>query len=328
MKVLFVCSGNNKYFGIAPFISSQAESLKYLDIKVSFFKVENKGIRGYLIASWKLRKHLNRFQYDIIHAHYTFNGLVALLAFKKTPIVVSYMGSDTYGDYNKKGKKVVGSYINIVIAKFIQPFINSIIVKSPNLAGHIYTRKKMSIIPNGIDLTKFYPIAKQLAKDKLELNKSKTIVLFLGDKSNYRKNYMLANSSFLINKGNNNSLQLLCPYPVDQDKLVFFLNAADVIILTSYNEGSPNIIKEAMACCKPIVSTNVGDVEWLFGDEPGHFIAGFDAFDFSEKLKLALDFTKIHESTSGKKRLLELGLDSESIAKRIISVYKSVLNVD
>ncbi len=81
------------------------------------------------------------------------------------------------------------------------------------------------------------------------------------------------------------------------------MNASDVILLSSLWEGSSNVIKEDMACNKPIVSTNVGDVKWLFGNEPGHFIAGFDAEEYANQLSLALNFAQTHGETQGITRI-------------------------
>ena len=80
-----------------------------------------------------------------------------------------------------------------------------------------------------------------------------------------------------------------------------------------------------MACDLPVVSTRVGDVEWLFGDEPGHFIAEHDPDDVADKIKLALEFSEKYGRTNGRQRIIELGLDSDSIAKRIIEVYEEVI---
>lgn len=325
MRVLFVCSGNSKDFGIAPFVLSQAKSLQEESVEVLFYKVIGKGIRGYLKNVKKLRAFLREHKVDVIHAHYSFNGLLALLAMAKPPIVVSFMGSDTYGDYDSKGRLKVGSYINIIISKFIQPFIKAAIVKSPNLAKYIYLKSKSFIVPNGVNTNHFLPINNEKAKEKLGLAKEINYALFLGDKGNERKNFGLsANAVSKVSKSYN--ISLLTPYPVSQEMLPYYMSAADVVLLSSYNEGSPNVIKEAMVCNRPIVSTNVGDVEWLFGYEPGHFIAGFDVADYASKLKLALDFSIKNGSTNGRKRIKKLGLDSQTIAQRIISIYKKVLN--
>ena len=132
-KALFVVSGNSKEFDIAPFIKRQGDSLEEIGCKIDYYSVKGKRIKGYLKNIKHLKNIIKLNNYDIIHAHYTFNGLLSLLTFSHKPLVVSYMGTDTYGDYSKDGKIIPSSYINILISKIIQPFTNAIIVKSPTL---------------------------------------------------------------------------------------------------------------------------------------------------------------------------------------------------
>ena len=106
---------------------------------------------------------------------------------------------------------------------------------------------------------------------------------------------------------------------------MFYLNAANVLISTSFREGSPNIIKEAMACNCPVVSTNVGDVEWLFGDTPGYFLTSFDPSDVANNIQKALTFSKSTEAVHGRQRLIELELDADNVSTKIIKVYESIL---
>jgi glycosyltransferase involved in cell wall biosynthesis len=100
------------------------------------------------------------------------------------------------------------------------------------------------------------------------------------------------------------------------------MNAADVVILTSLWEGSPNVIKEAMACNRPIVSTDVGDVRWIFGDTPGCYVTSNDAVDVAEKIQSALDFSKDQHVTKGRDRLLKLGLNADHVAVKILKFYQ------
>src|SRR5690606_30979119 len=96
-------------------------------------------------------------------------------------------------------------------------------------------------------------------------------------------------------------------------------------VLTSFMEGSPNVVKEAMACNCPIVATDVGDVKWVLGETEGCYIASFDPSDFAEKIKSALAFARQKGRTNGGQRITELGLDSETIAQRVLHVYKQVI---
>jgi len=322
MNILFVCSGNSTHFAIAPFIKVQGESLSDLGINVSYFSIHGKGIKGYIKNIPKLRRHLKNNKYDLIHAHYALSGLVAILSIPKTPVICSFMGSDAYGDTNKRGKVKLNSYVEITLAKFIQPFLKKIIVKSPNILETIWLKKKSIIIPNGVDLNQFNVLDKKKCRNKLNLNQDETMVLFLGNPNSTRKNIYLLKQSLKIL--NNPAIKLINPYPINHSEMVYWINAADVIALTSFNEGSPNVIKEAMACNATIVSTKVGDVPWLFNNTEGLFLGDFNSTGFSVALKNALNYAEKNHKAEARKRILDLKLDSESIAKRILALYSEV----
>jgi hypothetical protein len=136
MKVLFVSSGNSE-FGISPIVKNQGESLKQNGIDLDYFTIKGKGIKGYLKNIPILKKYLKYHNYDIIHAHYSLLAIVATLSGAK-PLVVSLMGSDIYGNVNIDGERKFYSYINILSAKLLQPFVKKIIVKSKNLESYTY----------------------------------------------------------------------------------------------------------------------------------------------------------------------------------------------
>lgn len=320
MRVLFVLSGNNK-FGITPFIKDQGDSLSRAGIKVDYFPIIGKGIFSYLKASRLLRKYLKINDVDIIHAHYTLSGWVAVFAFTGKPIVLSLMGSDVYGAYIGENKIKLSSLYLRLLAKMIQPFVKSIICKSKNIESYVYLKYRSCIIPNGVNLDNIKD-NRISYRDELLLDRSKKYILFLGSKKNVRKNYELAYSAYKLL--DNEDIELIVPYPVPHEQVLKYLNAVDCLSVTSYMEGSPNIIKEAMACNCPVVSTDVGDVRWLFGDEPGYYIADFTPEDFAEKLKSALEYSSRYVRTKGRERIISLCLDAETIAQRLMEVYNEV----
>ena len=300
---------------MAPFIRSQGESLKKRGIALDYFTTAGRGFNGYLKSIGMLKRHLKENKYDIIHAHYALSGWVAVLARPRVPVIVSFMGCDVYGDVTADGKRT--ARLNIILAKLLQPFVRAIIVKSKGLAQYVYMNKKCRIIPNGVDFNRFKPMDKQECRTRLKLSPEEKIVLFLADPADPRKNLRLAKEA--VDILNDPGITLLTPYPVDPMDVPLYLNAADVVVLTSFLEGSPNVVKEAMACNRPVVATHVGDVEEVLADTEGCFVTVFDPSDTAGKLKAALDF---NSPTFGRRAIAHL--DETLVADRIAAVYESV----
>ncbi len=309
-KVLFVSSGNSKA-GISPIVTSQGESLKFFGINLEYYTIKGKGINGYLKNILLLRKFLRNNHYDIIHAHYSLSAVVASLSCR-LPIITSLMGSDTH--MNLFWKSMI---------KFLYRFRwNATIVKSVRMKKN-NALKKAIVIPNGVSKKLFKPMEKNIAGMKVGFSIKKKYVSFIANPKRAEKNFSLAKEAFQLL--DNESVELNLIYNVDQNLIPDYINGSDIILLTSLWEGSPNIIKEAMACNCPVVSTDVGDVKWLFGDTPGYYLTSFEPSDVAKKILKALNFSKNAEKTRGRERLVELGLDDDTISKKIIKIYQSVL---
>ncbi|MCP4219536.1 MAG: glycosyltransferase family 4 protein [bacterium] len=315
MKILFVGSKNSK-LGVAPFIRSQGESLVTKGIELDYFTIEGKGIKGYIKSIGKLKEYLKENTYDLVHAHYSFCGWVARLARPKVPVVVSYMGCDVYGDVDKDGKRI--DRINIVLAKFLQPFVKQIIVKSKNLENYVYCKKKTHIVPNGVNFERFKPMDMQECRKKLDLPADEKLVLFLGNPEDPRKNIKLLKDALALLTDVPH--RLVSPFPIQRDEIPLVINAADVLILTSLMEGSPNVVKEAMACNCPVVSTDVGDAKEIISNTKGCYVCEYKAEDLAEKIKLVLE---AGVRTDGRTDINHL--QEPLIADRIIDIYKKSL---
>jgi glycosyltransferase involved in cell wall biosynthesis len=307
MKVLFVSSGNSK-FGISPIVKNQGESLRHNGIDLDYFTIKGKGIKGYLKNIPILKKYLKSHHYDIVHAHFSLSAIVATLS-GANPLIVSLMGSDAYR--NKAA--------SILIKYFSKYKWNKTIVKTNAMKNHLRLKNAL-VIPNGVDLKKFEYIPFNNAIKISVFNPNKKHILFMADPKRPEKNYILAKQSYDLLNSNNIDLHVI--YNIFHDEIPYYLYSADVLLLTSLWEGSPNIIKEAMACNLPIVSTDVGDVKEIIGNTDGCYICSYDPVDVAEKIEMALSFGK---RTNGRERIIELGLDSDSIAKKIIQVYEEVL---
>jgi len=323
MNILFVSSGNKSNDPGKPgaVVYNQGESLKNAGMHVDYFLVKGKGLRGYLKEAKRLRKYIHHMHPDIVHAHYTLSGWIAVLTFSKQPVVLSLMGTDAYGEYIGKDKIIPRSRYLLFLTYMIQPFVRAIICKSKHIQEAVYLKKKSFVIPNGVYLKRILAEKKGF-REVLGLKPEKKYILFLGDTRNKRKNYPLLKQAYNILGSEN--VELITPYPIPHKTVIEYLYSVDVLVVPSFMEGSPNIVKEAMICDCPVVATDVGDVKWLFGDEPGHLISNFKPEDLAEKMQQALEFSEEYGRTNGRNRILELGLDSESVSRRIIGVYKNV----
>lgn len=310
MKVLFVSSGNS---GDASILARrQAESLMKQGVNVDFFLVKGKGYSGYLKNILPLRHYLKTNNFDVVHAHYSLSAFVGSLAGAR-PLVVSLMGSDV---------KSAGIH-KFIIRLFKSVFSwSAVIVKSADMKMNLGI-KNAHVIPNGVDLELFRPMPKDGCKEILGWAKNKKHILFPANPARPEKNYQLAKSA--IDSVNTGAIEFHAFNNVSPEQIPVWFNASDIILMSSLWEGSPNVIKEAMACNCPIVSTQVGDVEWLVGKDPAHFLASFNPGDFSEKLQLAIAYTNKFPNSSGRERIQVLGLDSHSIAKQLQTIYHQVI---
>lgn len=318
MKVLFVCSGNSP-FGISPIIKSQGESLKRNGVSIQYFPIYGKGFTGYLKNIPKLRKFILKNNFDIIHAHYGLCGIITQIARKNVRLVVSFMGDDLIGSMNSKSKyTIISRMLSWLNRHYARNKYEYVIVKSTQLAKLIGDYDNLAIIPNGVDFTKFYPVSQYEARVKLKLDQQCKIIIFVSDPNRSEKNFALARTAY--EQLNDKRIKLITVFDRDHESLNLYYNAANVLLLTSHHEGSPNVIKEAMACNLPIVSTDVGDVREVIGSTEGCFITIFDPKDVANKLRLGLEF---NQRTNGREKIQHLEINT--VAKRIKQIYKKVL---
>lgn len=305
MKVLIV--GNYNKGNFSPFITEQIDSLQKKGVYVDTYGIIGKGLLGYLKNVKGIRHKILKFKPDIVHAHYGLSGLCANLQ-RIVPVITTYHGSDIHSG----GWILLLSKIAIWLSKY-NIFISK---KLLDLSG--YKGNNISIIPCGIDMNMIKDIPREEAKRKI--GSKEKFVLFASSFSNKVKNFPLAKKAMEFVEGV--EIKELNGYTRQEVSLL--MNAADCLLMTSDREGSPQVIKEAMACGTPIVSVDVGDVKDIISSTRGCFIANRSPEDIADKVKLALSF---NDKTLGRKRIIELGLSNDIVANRLIKIYKQVANI-
>jgi len=314
MKILVVCSGNARngkfVFEIdRAFIHEQIEAIKKeFNVEFDIFLIKGRGIKGYIKNYIYLLRKIKSSNYDLIHAHYGLSGLISVLQFK-FPVVVTFHGSDI----NNKKTNLISSFVSLCSKWRIfvsQKMLERIVIKP---------KSHFSVIPCGVNVNIFHSMSKREAKSRLDLSNKRRYILFSSGFDNKIKNYPLAKSAV---EKLNNKVELLELKNFSRSEVNLHINACDLLLMTSFSEGSPQVVKEAMACNCPIVSTDVGDVKEVIENTKGCYITSFEPEDVAEKIKLALDFGK---RTNGRQRIIDLGLDSNTIAKKIFDIYTNIL---
>lgn len=308
MKILIVARFKDK--GYAPFVTEQVAALQKAGLECSFFPVIRNGIRGYLHHLPELRNRIREDRPDVVHAHFVFSGLLACLQ-RKIPVVTTYHGSDI----NEKRLLPLSKLVILLSAW-------NIFVSSQSYEV-VHCKRKYSIIPCGVDLDDLQFTERDSARQRLGLKTDKKYVLFAGSFDRPVKNPSLAKET--IAAYGSDQINLIEFKGYSREEATLLLCAVDALLLTSLNEGSPQVIKEALACGCPIVSVDVGDVrERIEGLEGCYIATQPDPFELRVLLEKALSFPG---KTRGRDRLIQDGLDNNTIAGRIIRTYKAVSKI-
>ena len=197
--------------------------------------------------------------------------------------------------------------------------IDAVIVKSQKMANKL-KGNNVYIIPHEVDFEVFHPVEKEHARTVLGLDLCKKYLLFAANPQIPVKRFTLAKTvAEQLNK-DDPSVELRVAYKEPQDRLALLMNACDALIFTSYQEGSPNVVKQAMACNLPIVATDVGDVREIIGRTEGCYVCKPDVSEF---VKCISDILRHPQRTRGREQVQHLA--GPVVARRIIDVYEQVL---
>jgi glycosyltransferase involved in cell wall biosynthesis len=307
-----------------PFIKAQVDSLIAKGINIEILDLKGyESAFNYINSKGHIRKVIKQKKINIIHAHYSYCNLSVMLAKTNIPVVLSLMGSDLLGTSNLNGKITFRGHFDKYLTRLVARFANVIIVKSEMMKSKLKTKKPVYVIPNGVNFDFFKPLDTLECRKKLNLNLNVFYVLFLANPERLVKNYTLAKKSIEIfkKKYDVKDIQLLAIYDIPHNQIVKYLNACNVLVFTSFREGSPNVVKEAMACNLPVISTDVGDVAEVISGTKNCFVANYDAEVIAQKLKIIYDN---RQRSDGRERIQHLRDDV--IAEKLISLYRQILS--
>lgn len=243
----------------------------------------------------------SRNEYDLVHANYGLTAPIAL-AQPTRPVVLSLWGSDLHGQYGW-------------VSKRFAPFCDEVVVMSERMRSEL--GHPCEIIPHGLDLEMFSPQPRDRAREQLGWDDDRYHVFFPYSTDRPVKDYPRAKRIIdAANRELDRPVELHIADYIAHEKIPPRMNAADVVLLTSRREGSPNTVKEAMACNVPIVATDVGDVsERLAAVEPS-VVADSDV----ELISGLVSLLERGDRSNGREEIRHL--DCERIAVKLLDVYE------
>ena len=326
MRILEVSRYKNKFLGNQlPFVTEQGESLRAAGCEVDYFLVRG----NYVKAVGALKQKIREFLPDVVHAHFGLSAITAELQ-SLVPVVTTFHNGET-----------LNWRVNLMSSLFSLRAKHVIYVAQHVRDLSYFKAKNYSIIPCGVNMNECVVMDKEEARQRLGWKDDTKYILFGGAFDNLRKNYPLLKEA--VDKLNLQFETLNPKWHIEcvemknltRSECVLRMNACDLFALPSHSEGSPQALKEAMACNCPCLATDIADVKYLFGDEPGHWILrnprktherwDGDEKSLEEMVALLKEALAYEGRTKGRERILELGLSNEQVARRIVAIYQEVI---
>jgi teichuronic acid biosynthesis glycosyltransferase TuaC len=269
------------------------------------------------VLSWSRR---GKRRYLLVHAHSGEAALVAAL-YRRAPLLVSYLGDDLLGRPRADGTIPLTWRIRRAIVRQHSRLARRTITKSREMAGVLPRSVRVTnrVIPNGVDTALFRPVDRAVAREQLGWDPSARIALFVADPAIARKRYFLAEGAVRIARRELPDLRLEVVQDVAPERVPIFMNAADCLLLTSSIEGSPNVVKEALMCNLPVVSTPAGDADELLDAVTPSFVC-----EPSEQALAEALLQCIREPRRSNGRDVSRRLDADVVAGAVLGVYRQL----
>jgi glycosyltransferase involved in cell wall biosynthesis len=308
--------------GSASFVVRQINFLKRAGIDVEVFAFRgNKKLLNYLTAWKRLQGQLKQRRYDLVHAQF---GQSALLPWpKRLPLVVTFRGCELLGDKGPDGRTTWVGKLLQRLCRMAAARADAVITVSEHMIGCLPSSMRPHVIPSGLDFDALPCLPQAEARRLLELPATDRLVLFVGNPDEPRKRYELARRAVAIL---NEALpaKLVLAWRTPHKNIPVFMSGCDVLVFTSFQEGSPNVVKEALACNLPVVSVAVGDVPQRLRGISGCEVCGDDR---PETIAATLErVLRRGQQIRGREAVQDL--DERLLTRKLIEIYRSVLGTE
>lgn len=315
------------------FIERQVTSIREagVEVEVLHFPRQIQGATIYRSVPAEVKRRIEGINPDVVHVMYG-GVLAAQIARSKgeVPLVVSFAGSDLLGAdlaslcLGREGtgrRRLAMMYAGVLASRYAARLADANIVKSSIMQEALprAAKRKVRVIPNGVDLSTFVPMDRVESARAVGLNPETFNVLFSSGFHRPEKRPDLAQAAVDELKGMGVSAEIHPLDGISPEAVPVWLNAADVILMTSRYEGSPNVVKEALACNRPVVSVPVGDVEERIRGVTECYVVEPSSLAIAARL---YELAMRRLPSSGRAAVQHLSL--EAVAAQVVSIYNAV----
>ncbi len=327
MRILYITNmypNEQRPFG-GIFIKQEVERLQKNGLDVSVVLINGKKSKlEYVKSPFHIYKKLSDGDFDLINVQHSLLLPQTLFAKRllnlRTPIIYTFHEGGVKGWHTKK---------NLVDAIFGSHKSKTAFVKYVDLiltrnAAIMDTDHNVSIveIPSPVDTELFKPMSRSECRMQVGMETGNPIILFPAYRDRPEKNFsFLADVINDLNRERGLEIKIITG-PIPHELMPIYYNACDVVCLPSLFEASPVAIREALACNRPIVASDVGDIRRAVDAVDGCFVTkGWNKNEFAECINRALGY----KCTAGRSRIFEMGWDWKSSINKLISVFTELV---
>lgn len=328
MRVLVVASVYLS--GHGNWLAEQVRSLRSasVDVDVIFFDPRETRL-NYGLYLPRIVRAIGSGRYDIIHAHHTYTMLLAEIGRRLTgatvPLVFTIHEPEIVDGEGRTRTWHPTSRLrhSLPLKRFAARRADFVIFVARQLATVLAIGGRHEIIPCGVDLGKFRPLDRAECRRQLGLPANRPVIFFPANPQKRFKRFELAREVYGLVRRHLPDALIVAGGSIDAETMPFYYNAADVMLQTSFCEASPTVVKEALACEVPVVSTDAGDTREVIEGVPHCWVCPEDPHALANRI---LEVNG-HRLEGARDHLLQRGLSLEQIAEKVIRVYERVLAV-
>jgi glycosyltransferase involved in cell wall biosynthesis len=300
------------YYGI--FVKEQVDALAryYPDVNNKLWFIRGYISKfNYIFSIFQLNWHLLFHKYDIIHIHSALSGIFLLFSPLRKNVIITLHGTEILDPSQYRISKHVIKKAKLLIC--VSSEIEFVVKRdTPDATTYI--------VPCAVRDEFFI--------DNRKKKDSVVRIIFPSSKCREVKNYSLFIEIISrLRSVCSNEIQIIELENKTRDEILADLNEADLLLMTSLHEGSPQIIKEAMCCNTPIISANVGDVKYMLDGVINCCI--LNDYTPESYVNAALEIINNSKNTSllrsnAREKIYELGYDENNVTKKLMDVYRII----